>query len=157
MSNDQEYVETHYTVKIVAESPDGDKMPATITARVRINQNLEAQVVELSVMAPEGGALPTNAARSIDFDMLARSLSSAVAATVLSGTPAGSEAEDQPARRAKPDRPYRRMPDPELVAAELRRTGSVGQLARHFDVPRYTAQAWVDRLRRNGVLEFLDT
>lgn len=155
MSNDQEYVETHYTVKIVAESPDGDKMPATITARVRINQNLEAQVVELSVMAPEGGALPTNAARSIDFDMLARSLSSAVAATVLSGTPA--ETEDQPARRAKPERPYRRMPDPELVAAELRRTGSVGQLARHFDVPRYTAQAWVDRLRRNGVLEFLDT
>ena len=132
-------------------------MPATITARVRINQNLEAQVVELSVMAPEGGALPTNAARSIDFDMLARSLSSAVAATVLSGTSAGSDAEDQPARRAEPDRPYRRMPDPELVAAELRRTGSVGQLARHFDVPRYTAQAWVDRLRRNGVLEFLDT
>ncbi len=155
MNTDQEYVETHYTVKIVAESPDGDKMPATITARVRINQNLEAQVVELSVMAPEGGALPTNAARSIDFDMLARSLSSAVAATVLSGTPA--ETEDRPARRAKPDRPYRRMPDPELVAAELRRTGSVGQLARHFDVPRYTAQAWVDRLRRNGVLEFNDT
>jgi hypothetical protein len=155
MSTDQEFAETHYTVKIVAESPDGDKMPATITARVRINQNLEAQVVELSVMAPEGGALPTNAARSIDFDMLARSLSSAVAATVLSGTPAGTE--EQPARRAKPDRPYRRMPDPELVAAELRRTGSVGQLARHFDVPRYTAQAWVDRLRRNGLLDFLDT
>ena len=155
MSADQEYVETHYTVKIVAESPDGDKMPATITARVRINQNLEAQVVELSVMAPEGGALPTNAARSIDFDMLARSLSSAVAATVLNAP--ASETEDQPVRRAKPDRPYRRMPDPELVAAELRRTGSVGQLARHFDVPRYTAQAWVDRLRRNGVLELLDT
>lgn len=155
MNTDQEYAETHYTVKIVAESPDGDKMPATITARVRINKNLEAQVVELSVMAPEGGALPTNAARSIDFDMLARSLSSAVAATVLTGAPA--DAEDAAPRRAKPERPYRRMPDPELVAAELRRTGSVGQLARHFDVPRYTAQAWVDRLRRNGLLEFLDT
>ena len=156
MESDQEYVETHYTVKIVAESPDGDKQPATITARVRINQNLEAQVVELSVMAPEGGALPVNAARSIDFDMLARSLSSAVAATVLNGGPP-PEPEERQARRAKPERPYRRMPDAELVAAELRRTGSVGQLARHFDVPRYTAQAWVDRLRRNGQLEFFDS
>lgn len=156
MDIDQEFVDTRYTIQIVAESPDGDKMPATITARVRINQDLEAQIVELTVKAPEGA---TNVARSINFDMLAQSLRSAVAATLIAGPPPSPSpspevvGEDRPARRAKPDRPYRKMPDAELVASEFRRTGSVGQLARHFDVPRYTAQAWVDRLRRTGVLE----
>ena len=65
MSNDQEYVETHYTVKIVAESPDGDKMPATITARVRINQNLEAQAVRRAVRDGAGGRRPADQRRAL--------------------------------------------------------------------------------------------
>jgi transposase-like protein len=45
------------------------------------------------------------------------------------------------------------MPDEAEVREVFLRTGSVGKVARHYDVPRYTAQAWVDRLRRMGQLE----
>ncbi|MFI6130813.1 hypothetical protein [Micromonospora sp. NPDC051141] len=148
MNIDRDRAGTCYRVQIVAEVLDGDGPPPIITARVRIDSEREAQIVELSVVAPEG---VNEVARSIDFDMLAQSLCSVVAATLPTGPPPGGDGGR--ARRAKPDRPYRRMPQADLVAGEFRRTGSVGKLAEHFDVPRYTAQAWVDRLRRSGVLE----
>lgn len=56
-------------------------------------------------------------------------------------------------RSATKERPYRRMPDQDEVTAVMQRVRSVGKLAEHYDVPRYTAQAWVDRLRKAGLLD----
>jgi hypothetical protein len=42
-------------------------------------------------------------------------------------------------------RVYRRTPDD--LAAVFDRTGTVAGVAEHYQVPRYTAQGWVGRLR----------
>jgi hypothetical protein len=74
------------------------------------------------------------------------------------GTGHGAE----PARRrtrgdghahAPPDstgRSYRRMPDAAEVVAAYQKTGSISALAKYYRVPRYTAQGWAGRLRRQG-------
>jgi hypothetical protein len=43
-------------------------------------------------------------------------------------------------------RVYRRMPDD--LAATFASVGSISAVARHYGVPRHTAQGWVARLRR---------
>jgi hypothetical protein len=45
-------------------------------------------------------------------------------------------------------RAYRRMPDD--LAETYAQSGSVTAVAKHYGVPRHTAQGWVDRLRRQG-------
>jgi len=49
-------------------------------------------------------------------------------------------------------RPYRRMPETADVVTAYERLNSVTKLAEHFQVPRYTAQAWISRLRQQGEL-----
>lgn len=48
------------------------------------------------------------------------------------------------------ERPYRRMPDPDEIMAAYEKVGSVGGLARHFNVPKYTAHHWARRMRSQG-------
>lgn len=43
---------------------------------------------------------------------------------------------------------YRKMPDPNKLREDLSRIGSVTGLAKHYDVPRHTAQGWVGRLKK---------
>jgi hypothetical protein len=43
-------------------------------------------------------------------------------------------------------RAYRRMPDD--LAATYAKSGSITAVARHYGVPRHTAQGWIGRLRR---------
>jgi hypothetical protein len=45
-------------------------------------------------------------------------------------------------------RAYRRIPDD--LAQTFTRLGSVTQLAAHYQVPRHTAQGWINRLRREA-------
>ncbi|WP_405161487.1 hypothetical protein OG203_34870 [Nocardia sp. NBC_01499] len=46
------------------------------------------------------------------------------------------------------ERAYRRMPDPHEVREKFRSIGTVTGLAKHYNVPRHTAQGWVGRLRK---------
>ncbi|MEG8184615.1 hypothetical protein GZH49_39925 [Nocardia terpenica] len=46
------------------------------------------------------------------------------------------------------DRAYRKMPDPDELRRNLERIGTVTGLAKHYSVPRHTAQGWVTRLRK---------
>jgi hypothetical protein len=48
------------------------------------------------------------------------------------------------------ERAYRRMPDAAEVLAAYQRLGTITELARHYGVPRHTAQGWASRLRRSG-------
>lgn len=45
-------------------------------------------------------------------------------------------------------RAYRKMPNPDELRRKLEETGTVTGLARHYKVPRHTAQGWVSRLRK---------
>lgn len=61
-------------------------------------------------------------------------------------TPAASHAT--PAKSG--ERAYRRMPAVDEVMAAYRQVGTIGGLADHFGVPKYTAQNWARRLRAQG-------
>lgn len=46
------------------------------------------------------------------------------------------------------ERVYRKMPDPSELRATYQRLGTVTGLAKHYGVPRHTAQGWMGRLRK---------
>lgn len=50
-------------------------------------------------------------------------------------------------------RAYRRMPDADELRAAFDRIGTVTGLAKHYGVPRHTAQGWMARLRRSGAVQ----
>nr|BFD88262.1 hypothetical protein StreXyl84_76630 [Streptomyces sp. Xyl84] len=134
-----------------------DEEPATITAVMQSVPGGPPRIVELVVRASEQGAIPPRGALDIDFEMLAQAVSG-VAAVPSSLSESGSESHrpasvSPPAAEVQNQRPYRKMPDPDEVREVFLRLRSVGKVAQHYDVPRYTAQAWVDRLRRMGHLE----
>lgn len=151
-----------YSITIQAHDQVSDALPK-ISAVMQLDESGTPRIVELTVGAADGGPIAPEVARDIDFALLAEALGNAVSATVRSprGTAdapaAGRSRAGEPAdARPAQERPYRRMPEADEVEEVIRRTRSVGKLARHYGVPRYTAQAWVNRLRRAGRLDDLD-
>ena len=61
---------------------------------------------------------------------------------------APSSAKSHESADSAAGRHYRRMPDPDELRGNLERIGTVTGLAKHYDVPRYTAQGWVGRLKK---------
>jgi hypothetical protein len=157
-----------FSIGVHAHGDDHHDASPRISAVVQVCDEGSLQLLELTVSAVDGGPISPNIARNIDFALLTAGLNSIVAATlppaeggvavtaaapvVVTPAPEPVEADDVTAAPplALKERPYRRMPDVEEVKAVMERTQSVGKVARHFDVPRYTAQAWIDRLRRTG-------
>ncbi|MFD7657530.1 hypothetical protein ACFV4N_26440 [Actinosynnema sp. NPDC059797] len=161
-----------YSITIQAHDQVSDALPK-ISAVMQLDESGTPRIVELTVGAADGGPIAPEVARDIDFALLAEALGNAVSATVRSprgtadasaagrsraGGPADARPADARPADAQPaqERPYRRMPEADEVEEVIRRTRSVGKLARHYGVPRYTAQAWVNRLRRAGRLDDLD-
>ncbi|GAA3723976.1 hypothetical protein [Streptomyces tremellae] len=145
-----------WTITVEASGDDATETPATITAIMQSDPDGAPRIVELTVRAAHGGGVPSRAARDIDFEMLARAISGATAPVPphpQTDSGDGGRAPSPPRAETRTERPYRKMPDEAEVREVFLRTGSVGKVARHYDVPRYTAQAWVDRLRRMGHLE----
>jgi len=116
---------------VVATLPSSEKVVTNPQLMTVPTQPVAAEVAQ-SAGAPSAGAPSSGAPSS--------------GAPSAAGRPAKAGA-------AVKERPYRRMPDLEEVREVIERTRSVGKLAQHFNVPRYTAQAWVDRLRRHGQLD----
>ncbi|MEV8306633.1 hypothetical protein AB0P36_04550 [Streptomyces flavidovirens] len=146
-----------WTITVEASGAGAEEEPATITAVMMSVPGAAPRIVELIVRASEEGGVSPRAALDIDFEMLAQAMSGVAG-------PSSSRSKDEPEshKRAavsappveeKAERPYRKMPDADEVKAVFLKLRSVGKVAQHYDVPRYTAQAWVDRLRRLGHLE----
>lgn len=149
-------VSTYRKCKITIETfgDDPTDAPATISAMLQPDEQGEQRIVELTVRASAGVELPARVALGIDFEVLAQALSGAVGATLLQVETESMELPGKAAEgRTAAERPYRKMPEAAEVIEVFSLTGSVGKLAAHYGVPRYTAQAWVDRLRRSGRLE----
>lgn len=159
-----------FSIGVHAHGDDIRDASPRINAVVQVDDEGTLQLMELTVTAVDGAISPSGAL-NIDFTLLTAGLNSIVAATlppteggvaVAAPTPAAVTPAAQPFEAdteaggdapAPKERPYRRMPDVDEVKAVMERTQSVGKVARHFDVPRYTAQAWIDRLRRTGRLD----
>lgn len=74
------------------------------------------------------------------------------AARVTIAAPA-KKTSAKPKNTAAAGRQYRRAPaDAALVLDYKRFHGSIGRIAEAHDVPRYTAQRWITRLRRNNLV-----
>ncbi|MGW3078264.1 MULTISPECIES: hypothetical protein [unclassified Kitasatospora] len=150
-----------WTITVEAASGSVDEVPATITAVMQSSVDGTPRIVELIVRASEEGGIPPRAALDIDFEMLAQAVSGVSGRAASPRPRRGSEetvaapqhAAEAPAGQGQAERPYRKMPDADEVKAVFLKTGSVGKVAHHYGVPRYTAQSWVDRLRRLGHLE----
>lgn len=162
-----------YVMEIRQDAPDEDS-PPRISAVMQFTAEGEPHLIELTVSSTTGGPVSSETALRLDFDRLAFGLREAVLATGGIGAGAGSllprvndagapqvhpreGGQQEGTRLAKSEaatvRAYRKMPDPDEVTRAWHELESVGKLARHYDVPRYTAQAWVDRLRRKGMLK----
>ncbi|GAA4889396.1 hypothetical protein [Streptomonospora salina] len=111
------------------------------------------RIVELVVRTSENGEFPAQAALNIDFEMLAQALSGIADRSASAGDASGESRPRASVAQESTGRPYRKMPDPDQVTAVFQETGSVGKVAQHCQVPRYTAQSWIDRLRRQGHLD----
>ena len=156
-----------YTVTISPEEGGG----AETTIRVDV-ENWVARITEL-VVRPSAGRDGSGEIGGIDLDLLMRVVQPAITAieggrnpSPAPASPRRSRAADAgqrtagrpgddatataeaPARASASLRPraYRRIP-PDLREA-FARLGSVTEVAAHYDVPRHTAQGWINRLRR---------
>ncbi|MEU8108498.1 hypothetical protein AB0C18_32800 [Nonomuraea muscovyensis] len=49
-------------------------------------------------------------------------------------------------------RAYRKMPDPDELQRVYGDVGSIAGVAKHYNVPAHTAQGWIGRLRKRGVV-----
>lgn len=167
------YLLSFYDITIAAQ----DEPEAKTTIRVEVDDTTGAavRITEMVVRAVEGGNLTGAPLHTMDFGLLLRAIGAA-AGDETSGPGAGEAhpvrktatraARPAPERRAGTRsmgagrrggagrkgastakiREYRRMPD------DLERTyaalGSITAVAEHYDVPRHTAQGWMNRLRR---------
>lgn len=77
-----------------------------------------------------------------------RATKKAASARKPAAAKAATKAAPEPAKRV-----YRAAPVDSVLVADYKRTGgSVAQIAELYGVPKYTAQSWVNRLRRNGLI-----
>jgi transposase-like protein len=158
-----------YTISI---SPD-DRGGAITTVSVELDdQGTAVRIREMTVRPADGSGLSPQQLPSIDFELLLRAIGpasrrdvSAPAATAAPQRGRGARrrrtSDETPASATKPrtrrgaakaatstsaGRAYRRMPDDlSEVYEELE---SVTAVARHYGVPRHTAQGWMNRLRQ---------
>jgi hypothetical protein len=164
---------SRYTITISAD--DGAGAQTTVSVDV---ERGATRITELKVKAPAGAGLSGQQLSSVDYELLLRAILPATGETTAD-TPAvpsarrgarvtdgrrgrrssAGEAKGVAARRraragraeaATPStgRVYRRMPDD--LADVYAQTRSVTAVARHYDVPRHTAQGWMNRLRSRG-------
>jgi hypothetical protein len=139
----------------VTTRDDGHASEPRISAVIRLDEESVPYIVELTVRPADRGETLPNAVRDIDFEQLTKALLSTVSASARIAPVPTSRRPDKHAqpRTDNGQRPYRKMPPADDVKAVFLESESVGKLATHFGVPRYTAQAWVDRLRRSGELK----
>jgi hypothetical protein len=164
-----------YTITI---TPD-DTTRASTTVRVDVSDD-SARITEYLVRSGTPNGLVAHQLPAVDLDLLLRAVLPTGKGVRASVTPAAEEAPrrrstargrrgtkataskaQSPAKAAKAtrtakkaasggERAYRRAPD-DLVQV-FTDLGGVTAVARHYDVPRHTAQSWVRRMRNEGRL-----
>jgi hypothetical protein len=155
-----------YLVLITPDESDG---PARAQTTVRVETSPVPRITEISVVSTGAEGLSTQALPVADLDAVLHALASGVqqrdSRSVSAANGPSSPPMAEPAREAagqrkaaaglpavtdggKADRPYRHMPDAEEVKRVYESVGSVTALAKHYEVPRHTAQGWMNRLRK---------
>jgi hypothetical protein len=148
---------SRYAITITPLDSDGNVSEDASQTTVRVDvSGGQVQIKELTVKVADGSKLTQGEVLNLDFDILAQAFGS------RGGAPAARRAASAPAvpaatgsrRRApaKTERAYRRMPDPDEVRATYMKSRTITGVAAFYDVPTHTAQGWVSRLRRRGII-----
>jgi hypothetical protein len=157
---------------IIVITPDSTEQRAPNTApqtTIKVDTSSgEPRVTEVSIRSTTPDGLPTGATPVVDLELLVHALTSGtrepssapVAVTVAPTTPGSHQTASEPEGTRPPParetsasrsgRTYRRMPDTAEVLAVYERIGTVTGMAKHFGVPRHTAQGWMARIRKQG-------
>lgn len=156
---------TRYTVVIRPENEgQGPQGEATVVVETG---SPTPRIVEMTIRAASADGMSPVTMPSIDLAGVVRALSAGVRAAEPAAASTAHPAPDParpavvgeasdsadvpqeptaPARRS--DRPYRQMPPADDLRAVFEQVGTVTAMAAHYDVPRHTAQGWMNRLRK---------
>ena len=152
------------TAYLLMITPEGAGTQGLGQAAIRVETSPVPRITEITITATAATGLSAAALPAVDLEGVIRALTAGapVAEKPAADEPAPGAPARKTARQAtrkarksatparKTDRPYRQMPE----AAELRSVfediGSVTGVAAHYNVPRYTAQGWISRLRRSA-------
>jgi hypothetical protein len=158
-----------YTITITPD-PTEEHTPNTApqtTIKVDTRSG-EPRITEVSIRSAAPDGLPTGTASVVDLELLVRALTSGT--RKLNSTPAViAEEPTNPGSRQTASEPdgihpaparktsashsggtYRRMPNTAEVLAAYEQIGTITGIAKHFGVPRHTAQGWMTRIRKRS-------
>lgn len=159
-----------YTITITSDSTEENTTITGSQTTIKVDTSSgEPRIAEVTIRSLAPGGLPTDRASVlsvVDLDLLVHALTSgtakpkSAAGSVSAAEPITTLDSQQseagatppaPARKKsanRSDRTYRRMPDTADVLAAYERIGTITGMAEHFSVPRYTAQGWMTRIRK---------
>ena len=144
------------TITPVLDTEDSGEEEASRTTMRVISEEGQAYIKELTVRVADNARLGPGDLMRVDLDVLLKAFAvGSEAVPAVSRTTTRTQPSSQTAlrrTRAKTDRAYRRMPDPAEVKATYLASRTITGVAEHFGVPVHTAQGWVSRLRRKGVI-----
>ncbi|MFF5176447.1 hypothetical protein ACFY2Q_00265 [Micromonospora sp. NPDC000316] len=119
----------------------------------------QVYIKELSVRVADDLKLGAADLLQVDLDLLMQAFAAKRPAAAAAAAVSAESAEatrpyrvSTPSRTAKSDRAYRRMPDPSELKDIYLKNRTVTGVAKHYGVPTHTAQGWITRLRRKGVI-----
>ena len=158
-----------YTIDIMPDSIEEDTPNNSPQITIKVDTSSgEPRITEVSIRSATPNGLLTGATSVVDLELLVRALTpgtrksnSALAAVTAERTTPGTRStasepdENRPAPAPETssnhsDRTYRRMPDTAKVLAAYEQEGTITGIAKHFGVPRHTAQGWMTRIRKQG-------
>ncbi|WP_157171067.1 hypothetical protein [Nocardia araoensis] len=163
-----------YTVVIIPDSPNGQGCCSDAPQlAIRVDASAsDTRVTGIAISTTGPAGLTSQQVCDIDIEAvvtaLARRFLPLGPRAAVAATPSAVRAEqseqmmlenvsvpalaDQAATPRTTDgeggRAYRRMPDVNELRATYERLGTVTAVAKHFGVPRHTAQGWMGRLRK---------
>lgn len=145
-----------YKVSITPVRDDGASDDASRTTMWVCVDGGHVYIKELTVRVADDVKAGAGDLIQVDLDMLMRAFApkengSGSAVPGLGGARPQSAPAPAPAT-AKTGRAYRRMPDPNDVKNTYLRSRTITGVAAHYGVPTHTAQGWISRLRRKGVI-----
>lgn len=132
----------------------GDDEEASRTKMRVVAEDGHAYIKELVVRVAENAKLGPGEVMQVDLDLLLQAFArrQPEGAAQSSGIAVPTRTISALPSRGRTDRAYRRMPDPAEVKETYLANRTITGVAAHYGVPTHTAQGWISRLRRKGVI-----
>jgi hypothetical protein len=143
------------TITPVLGQEDAGEDASRTTMRVFAEEG-QVYIKELTVRVADDVKLGAADLLQVDLELLMQAFAAKRPRAVVASTEAVETTAPyrvaSTARAAKSDRAYRRMPDPSELKDIYVKNRTVIGVAQHYGVPTHTAQGWITRLRRKGVI-----